>query len=118
MSTLDSIYNATQQLSEHLEHPLPNKDDARSDYLDIIDFLLEKRALKLATLVINEGEKKQAQFYEIAAMNEVIEKKIKGVKAEIGRDLQQTRMQQSAETKYIYSYNAPSVEGLYFDKKN
>ncbi|SDI44874.1 hypothetical protein [Natribacillus halophilus] len=119
MAGLAVLYKVTKELSDHLQQPLPPDEQAREDYLDIIDFLLEKRALLLATFKSPSAtDETLSRATEIAGMNEQIEEKLQKVKARIGRDLKQARRHVRVETQYASTYVLPATEGFYVDKKH
>ena len=116
---MQAIHKVTKQLDDHLRKPLPSEDDAREDYLDIIDFLLEKRGLMIASFkTIAPSAVEPSMAMEMVKLNESIEEKIRAVKAQIGRDLNQTRARLHVENRYTNAFAPPTVEGIYFDKKN
>ncbi|AXF56303.1 hypothetical protein [Salicibibacter kimchii] len=119
MDEVRAIYKMTKQLVNHLREPLPSEEASREDYLDIIDFLLEKRGLMMASLKSRSRSPVEPSVArEIVEMNESIEKKIRAVKAQIGRDLNQTRSRLQVENQYTNVSSSPTLEGIYFDKKN
>ncbi|QQK77899.1 hypothetical protein HUG15_21500 [Salicibibacter cibarius] len=118
MGEMRAVYKVTKQLDNHLHEPLPSADDAREDYLDIIDFLLEKRGLMMASFKSAPSTVEPSIAKEMVEMNDSIEEKIRAVKAQIGRDLNQTRARLHVENRYTNAFSSPTLEGIYFDKKN
>lgn len=119
MNEMQAVYKVTKQLEHHLRTPLPFEGEAREDYLDIIDFLLEKRGLLMVSFnKLSPSAVEPSIAAEMVEMNECIEEKIRAVKVHIGRDLNQARSRLHVENRYSNTFAAPTVEGLYFDKKN
>ncbi|QQK81570.1 hypothetical protein HUG20_17730 [Salicibibacter cibi] len=118
MGEMRAIYKVTKQLANHLRDPLPSEDEAREDYLDIIAFLLEKRGLMMTSFTSTPSTVEPPIAKEMVEMNASIEEKIRAVKAQIGRDLNQTRARLHVENRYTNAFSSPTLEGIYFDKKN
>lgn len=119
MSTLKELYLITKELYDHLQNDLPESMDERDAYIEEIHKFIHKREQLLAnlqTVKLDENGKKLAEV--IMKLDTSIKQILQKEKGLIQRDLANIKIKKKTKAKYENPYDGPTVEGIYFDKRN
>ncbi|WP_240374395.1 flagellar protein [Bacillus piscicola] len=120
MALVKELFLATKALHDHVHAPLPASLEKRESYLEQLDLLLEERALLLDQLTgkqtFSEGEKRLGQ--EMMKMNEGINRRMTETKGTMRLDIQHLQRKKESGQRYEKPYDGPTIDGVFFDKKN
>ncbi|SFE92902.1 hypothetical protein [Alteribacillus iranensis] len=120
MALLKELYLVTKALHEHVSVPLADSLEERESYLSRMNALLEERAT-LLTKMKSGAQYSDAEMQlgrELVKMNEEIHQRMQGTKNEMRMDIQQLKKKKKSKRVYELPYEGPTVDGVFFDKKN
>lgn len=118
MSVVKELYMATQSLYEHAINPLPKEDDARDQFIAMIDLKLGHRAALIEQIErgnLTAGEKKLGD--ELMKLNIKLNARLEVMQAEIQANLSELKVKKQTHKKYENPYEGPTTEGVFFDKR-
>ncbi|MFZ4451004.1 flagellar protein FliT [Salibacterium aidingense] len=120
MALVKELYLVTKALYEHMSQPLPKELEARDRYVEELEQHLEKRASLLQRLKdeteFSEAEKSLGA--EMFKMNEEIQRFMEASRGELRLGMQELKKKKQSSQRYERPYTGPTVDGVFFDKKN
>lgn len=120
MSLVKDLYLLTKDLYDHVLRPLPKDIEEREKYIERIDDYLSKRT-ELLEKMSPENQFSEVEMTlgrELVKMNEVIEKQLEKSKSEMLRHINELKKKKEYSYQYDNPYGTPTVDGVFFDKKN
>ncbi|WP_209121459.1 flagellar protein [Alkalihalobacillus sp. BA299] len=117
-SLVEDIFSVTKKLHTHLLTQLPKENDARDNFIEVVEKLLAERQALISKLgQVSMTEKDRDKGREIVALNQVIEKKLATFQMQIQTDINNFKMRKKQNRKYDNPYDGPTLEGAFFDKR-
>ncbi|SDH64815.1 hypothetical protein [Alteribacillus bidgolensis] len=120
MALVKELFLVTKALHEHVSNDLPTELDDRDRYVEELENYLQKRAKLLDEMTqktdFNEAEQKLGRA--MVKMNADIQQKMEASKGAMRLDMQQLKKKKESSKLYERPYNGPTVDGVFFDKKN
>lgn len=120
MSLVKELYFLTKGLYDHVSQPLPEDLEEREQYIEKVDEYLKKR-MAILEKVSTEHQWSDAEIKlgrELVKMNEVIKEQLEKSKGQILLDLDELKKKKAYNHQYEKNYGGPTVDGVFFDKKN
>ncbi|RSL29977.1 flagellar protein [Salibacterium salarium] len=120
MALAEELYQVTKALYDHVSRPLPKELDARDQYVEDVEHYLEKRGSLLQQLEQDSGDADMEESMSVALlkMNEEIQRHIEASRGELRLGMQQLKKKKQSSQRYERPYTGPTVDGIFFDKKN
>ncbi|MFB5660933.1 flagellar protein [Alteribacillus sp. HJP-4] len=119
MAVVKELFMTTKKLHDHVISPLPKELDARDQYIEELQELLETRASLLEEMKIRKtfSEAELAIGREMVRMNENIQMRLEAAQGELRLGLQELKKKKQSSRRYDRPYSGPTVDGVFFDQK-
>ncbi|MGM7634533.1 flagellar protein FliT [Bacillus sp. Hm123] len=114
MSAVQACYKITEELFQLVQPP----DEDRDGLVEAIEKLLEQRQSLLANIRAPFSAEEEELGKQIIEKNAIIDTRLKKLKEEIQKDMQQLSKKKSSANKYVNPYASLGVNAAFYDKKN
>lgn len=116
MSSIQDVYQITEQLVQLVENPIPK--DNRDDFIEKITLLLSEREYVMAGVEKPVTGKEKELANKINSWNETIIENFKMIQKQIQQDMMQLKKTKTSNNQYTNPYQQLSVsDGMYYDKR-
>lgn len=115
MSTVAELYDATNELRNHLKEPLPKEE--REPYIEKVASLLKKRQKLIGSFQRKTARSEQELADTIAQWNKEISQRLEIYLNSIKVDMNKLKQQKDSGMKYENPYTS-QPDGFFIDKKN
>ncbi|MED3645773.1 flagella biosynthesis regulatory protein FliT [Halalkalibacterium halodurans] len=118
MSSLEQLSQLTNDLYAKVHAPLDSNHDLREKQMENIEQLLKERALVMEMGLERPKDQKSKQIVrEILMKSQAIQEKLAEMSGLIHQEINQFKQKKQMNRKYDLPYDGPTVEGVFFDKR-
>ncbi|QFT90638.1 Flagellar protein FliT [Bacillus sp. THAF10] len=118
MGVVKNLEKVTIHLLTLLERPLPSEDEKRESFIEEIDKVLELRDQLISTLSPPFSEEEMMIGKKIALASQSIPSKLEAYQKQLKKEWGQVQQSRKSVRAYGKPYNAPTADGMYYDKRN
>ncbi|CAG9621442.1 hypothetical protein [Sutcliffiella rhizosphaerae] len=117
MTIVESLDKITSHLIALLESPLP-AEEKRDSFMEEIDQVLQAREELIAKLSPPFSDIEMVIGKKVALASQEIPTKLEAFQRQIKQEWGQLQQSKKTVKAYENPYNAPTADGMYYDKRN
>ncbi|WP_203363254.1 flagellar protein FliT [Bacillus sp. REN10] len=114
MSTVQAMYDVTEQLYQLVDKPLADRDEL----IARVEELLQQRQVLLSRLQPPFNEVEQQLGQQIVQWNVTIDAFLNKLQEDIQKDMNGLKKKKHSMGKYTNPYASTQTDGVFYDKKN
>jgi flagellar protein FliT len=115
---LQRVFDKSEELLHLLNQPFTSGGDEGDEYISKVEKLLQERGELIQSLTIQDATKEEEKMaIRLIDLNKIIESKLDTIKNQVKFDINHMTKKKKTNRKYENSYDGPTADGVFFDKR-